>query len=186
MECIEIREWIDLGIKFAGGIVAVLVARKGLKEYRENRELRAQDFRWKQTKAAKELSDEMLDDEESKNATLMLDSKSRDYTFNGETFRIDIKVVKKALRIDNNHPNKEERYIRDAFDSLFYYTEKIEQFLQNGLFTLDDIRFPLEYYLNMIGTQGLWPEVSDYLRLCNFNQTIGLIKRFDLKNAPGL
>ena len=155
---------IELVIKIIGVAGVLIAAIKAIYEIQENRKQRKIEFRWKQTKEAKNLIDEMLTEDDSKNATYMIDWSGREYQINElhkETITWD--DVRTALRIVGEGFDDKEVYIRDCFDALLFYTERMEDSINNNLFKFEDVSFPIKYYIDTIVEHNLREAVDAYI-----------------------
>jgi hypothetical protein len=138
-----------------GYFVAVPVGAVGLVkavyEIGANRRQRADELRWKQANAAKELLDDIHNQELARQAIHMLDwseggaeYKIRD---DGLICRINYPDVLKALAMNRGEAQDDRSaYIRDCFDWLFYRIDRIEHYIRRGLIQFDDVEDVFRVY----------------------------------------
>jgi hypothetical protein len=132
----------------SGGLFAVI---KWLQETARQRELRGRQLRWDQAKAAKELLDDLSQATLAQQAMQMMDWDDLTYTLpSGKTVRIDEDLYVKALRVTNLQFSDAEVFVRNAFDELFYHMAVFAHHVNTGLVRIEDIQFPLDYYMPTI------------------------------------
>jgi hypothetical protein len=174
--------YIDTAIKIIGIVGGLIAAFKAISEIREGRILRERDYRWKQTNAAKELIDAMMNDKLALAAASMLDwDKNIYFDDNKRSFMISHQEVVRALRIENLKFSSKEKFIRDAFDKFLNYLEFMEQFIKNDLFKYEDILYPIEYYIRAAKEKHILDALEVYIKEYNFNNSELFIKRFTQK-----
>jgi hypothetical protein len=155
----------------------IVAALKGRAELRENRAQRDRDLRWRQAQAGKELNDEMQMDSRAWPAMQMLDSTSRAYTLSdGVTFTIDENDIRRALDPNRFLETPKDSYIRDCFDTLFYFMAMIHHYVQNSLILKDDVAYPLEYYVPLLGQ--FRAEISAYTKKHDLGRTRRYLTEF--------
>jgi hypothetical protein len=175
---------IELGVKIVGVLGVLIGGAKAIYEIQENRKQRKIEFRWKQTKEAKSLIDQMLTEEGSKQATYMIDWTGREYLIeqSQEKEIITWGDVKNGLRIINDDFTDKEVYIRDCFDAFLFYTEFMEQSISNNLFEFKDIIFPIKYYIDTIVKNGLRDAIDTYIEKYEFANSKKFFYRFESWN----
>jgi hypothetical protein len=122
-----------------------------LAEQQRNRE-------WEQTKIARQINEQFMDDLEARQATALIDSDGDSYTVSGFkmsstpfTYNFREQEDVHALRIDEKVPLVDKDvFLRACFDSWFYWMAAMEQYLQNGLIRQKDMAFPSDYYLRYL------------------------------------
>jgi hypothetical protein len=131
-----------------GIIGGLITASRAVWEMGQNRKQRVKELRWKQASVGKQLIDEMHDDGLASAAMRMLDWDGRDFEVKkGVEKPIRSADVLSGLRTTDTFGfSDEEKFIRDCFDSFFFHVHLIEQSIRNELTTLDDVKFPLDYY----------------------------------------
>ena len=175
----DFKDGFDIAFKSVGTIGVLIAAFKAIAEMQLNRVVRERDLRWKQAGSAKQLIDEMFDDQRAKDASLMLDWEERTYKIDGTPVTIDKNDIIKALSPVYRNFSNVETYIRDCFDYFFYYIQLIEQSLVNEIFLEKDIKFPLEYYAKIITERKLNDTLREFLEKYSYTESINFFKRFN-------
>ncbi len=178
----QVAAWI---VAVVGGLIAA-----GLAIYQafENRKLRERELRWRQAESGKQLIDEIFREPGSNAATLMLDSWHRSYTLpDGTEAKIAWADVIEALHVDSfRREDSQTVYVRDCFDLLFYYLDGLEHFIQAGLTTFEDVRFPTEYYVDMISEDEKEKAIIvAYIQACKYKNIWKFLERFPAWNRHG-
>lgn len=156
-----LKDWIQAlswGVAIIGGLIAAFVAISQLKASTEQRK---RELRWQQTKAGKELVDCLFDEPKSSKALTMIDSPGKSYQeIPGNDKAVQSQDVLKALEVKKasesqlvfTHNDDKSIFIRECFDELFYYLERFQYFVENGLVDFQDVRVPAEYYVRRMGS----------------------------------
>lgn len=124
-------------------IATVFAAFKAISEVRANRLQRAEELRWKQANAAKEIIKDIHSNNRAGNAAAMLDwseGKCR-LTFEGNK-SVEIsyeKDVIPALRKPLSECLDLDRDIVYCFDWFFYYINRIEHYIRTNLIEFEDV-----------------------------------------------
>jgi hypothetical protein len=163
----SLKDWAQI-FAWGAAVIGVGVAFvKARVEIRENREQRARELRWQQANAGKHLVDELLSDEYSDAALTMLDWSGLEYEITPkERVVVTREDYVSALRVENLNFTEKEQYIRDCFDTLFYYMGTMQHHEENALVRFDDVVYPLDYYANrMRHDADLFRRFLDYYRL---------------------
>jgi len=172
---------LDLSLKFLTVLFAGVTVWRALAEYKQNRIQREKDLRWKQAEAAKKIIDEWLEEPLAFNVCKMIEYENRYFTNEeGKKFHVNTELIKLALSIeqDDNHLNQvNNRYVRDAFDSFLYYCELMNQGLQSQLYLIEDLKFPLNYYLLKMKEKKLFDCVAKYAKENLYNGALRLFER---------
>lgn len=168
----QVGTWI---VAVFGGLTA---AGLGIWQAVENRRQRVRELRWKQAESAKRLIDEMFHEELSNFATLMLDSWSRMYPIPqaGEV-KIAWEDILEALKVErfaNEDPKND--FVRDCFDMFFYYLDRFEHLIQAELTTFEDLRTPLQYYVDMMAEDKA--VFVPYIQFCKYKNIWQFLERF--------
>jgi hypothetical protein len=146
------KEWLQAlaWAATAGGvIVAVWKLRSDAHATREQRD---RDLRWRQAEAGKKLNDEMMTDVRSRAAMQMLDYSGRTFKLPSNTSStITHSDLATALNSMTAISNEKDIYIRDCFDSFFYYLATLEHYISSTLIRYEDVAFPIEYYVPLLG-----------------------------------
>ena len=110
----------------------------------------------------------------------MLDSSRRIYRdSNDHDFTVSDEDIDAALTAPDGDTDPRRTYIRDAFDSLFYYMAMFQHSIDNTLIVKDDVAYPMEYYIERIREHG--NSIDSYLTRWNLHRT----RRFLDENYPG-
>lgn len=136
---------ISILVATVGGLVA---AGKAIYEMQLNRQQRAKELRWRQANVGKELIDEFHENTLASAAMRMLDWNGREFEVTKDALvPISTADVLGGLRTEGlNFLDDKDAFIRDSFDSFFFHVHRVEQSIRNELTTLEDVRFPLDYY----------------------------------------
>ncbi|MBI4516624.1 MAG: hypothetical protein HY699_12505 [Deltaproteobacteria bacterium] len=153
----------------------LVTALKVLAELRQSREQRQAELRWKQAEAGKALNDEMQTDERAWPAMQMLDSDQR--TFNvGEDVRLTVTQADIRAALD---PGTEStavvEFIRDCFDTWFYFLAMLDHYIDTGLIRPEDVAYPTEYYVPLLARHRL--QVDKYLAHYGLSKVQGYLRR---------
>jgi hypothetical protein len=144
-------QWIEVTAKIVGIIGALVAAGLAIWQARESLKQRKRELRWKQAEMGKKAIDEIFDYEPSRNACFMIEPRKRRYTTTENlTEVITHSMVISALQSKSIANEPRITFIQDCFDSLFYYFDRIEQFLQTELVTFDDVKRPAEYLAKLM------------------------------------
>jgi hypothetical protein len=82
-----------------------------------------------------------------------------------------------------SQPDEAGVFIRDCFDELFYFFERLEYCIAIGLITFEDVRFPWEYYAGVLGRNKA--VFLEYNRPLYYERAIAFLERFqDWSKAP--
>jgi hypothetical protein len=151
----QTKDWIQV-ISWIGALIGIAIAvLKYVSEQKQNRrqqelqlDQRKLELRWKQAEAAKKMLDEMLTDQGAQAAMTMLDWDDLEFEIKpGVKANIWEKDYVSALRTKDLDFSDKEAYIRSCFDNLFYYMAMMDHYINSGLVLLEDVVFPLDYYL---------------------------------------
>jgi hypothetical protein len=166
----QLKDLLQAGAWLASVLLAILTVVKFWSETKLSREQRERDLRWRQAQAAKELNDEMLTDPEAWAALQMIDSEgARSFKLPSEKFaQIGQGDIVAALA-NTNDVDEKPAYIRDCFDSLFYYMAMLQHYQQSTLIQSADVEFPIHYYLSRL--RDLEPPVREYIDRFKLDRT---------------
>lgn len=139
-----LQDWGQLLVSF-GAVPAGLVGLfKWTYEMRANRRQRANELRWKQAQASRELLDDIHNHELAKQAVHMMDwsDGSAEYKINDDLkMTITYPEVLKALALNEGDVcTAWQAYIRDCFDWFFYRVDRIEHYIRRGLIQFEDVK----------------------------------------------
>lgn len=166
-----------------GGLFALF---RGIDEVRQSREIRQQEFRWKQADAAKELLEKLGQHYHSRDAMRMLDWSGRRYEDgnNRQTEPITTELVSQSLRTHKLEFTPDEVYVRDCFESLLDKYDRIENYIRIGLISFDDIKFPVGYYVRLMAHNK--PVFKAFMQTYGYELALALFDRFlEWKGANG-
>jgi hypothetical protein len=132
--------------------------RKKEQEQRQDTlEQRNRQLRWDQAKLAKEINDQFLADPDAQNAVGIVDADVRILKVTTaedlpKTYPVSIEDEEhiKALEVSGKGAEAKELYIRECFDSWFYWMSIMEQYLKNKLVLQEDIAYPSDYYVRCL------------------------------------
>jgi len=148
-----LKDWLQAGAWLAAAIGLFVTVIKFWSEFREGRLQRERDLRWRKAQAGKSLNDEMQEDEYAWAAMQMLDSEHREFKLpSGETATITQTAIATALDPAICSNDEKDIYIRDCFDTLFYFLAMMEHYISSTLILEDDVAYPIEYYVPLIST----------------------------------
>jgi hypothetical protein len=172
----NLKNWLQAIAWIAASIGVVITVIRFWSELRLGRIQRESDHRWKQAQAGKSLNDEMLTDPLAWPALQMLDSDGRVFKLpSGEAVAICLADVRNAL--DPNSVDEKMEFIRDCFDSLFYYLAMMEHYTNRTLVNAEDVAYPLDYYVPLLNTMR--PQVDAYLNKYELRRAINYLARFE-------
>ena len=108
----------------------------------------------------------------------MLDSSMRDYSISGSsTTPIDKEDVRRALDPKQFVQTEKDDFIRDCFDTLFYFMAMMNHYTNTTLIREEDVAYPLEYYVPLLAE--FHEEVSAYLLKYDLWRTQEYLERYD-------
>ncbi len=151
---VALKDYGQLLSYFVAVPVAAVGLAKAIYEIGASRKQRADEFRWKQANAAKELLDDIHNHELAKQAVHMLDwcDGSSEYNIHGDLSSvISYSDALKALAMNQGETRSErDAYVRDCFDWLFYRIDRIEHYIRRGLIEFDDVRDVFKVYARQV------------------------------------
>jgi hypothetical protein len=140
------------------------------------------DLQWRRAAAAQALLVAMEDDELAAAAMLMLDWDGRTYTDGEQAWTFWRADVVRALRTRDSRFTRAEVYVRDAFDHLFWYFERIQHQIAIGLITLEHVRFPLAYLTALLNENR--DAFRAYLDAYDYTGSLQLMDAFEARGLP--
>jgi len=161
-------------------LIAVGAAWKAFAEFKLSRIQRKEDLRWRQAESAKTIIDEWMDDKRAYNFCKMIEYDNRSFkNEEGEEFFTDTEFIKEALndKDETTARSKREvdkRCIRDCCDSFLYYTEMMYQGREGNLYLLENLIFPLSYYLKRMQKKEIYGTVKEYASDNRYNGSVKL------------
>lgn len=173
----NIKDWVDILTKLLASIGGLIAAFRAIYEIQANRKQRINELRWKQANISKTIIDELLSDEKAQAALTMLDWPGREFILENsedkqELVTVSPEDIRIALRTKNDlgFDNKQV-YIRDCFDSLFNYIERIQHFIDIKLIDFEDVIFPINYYVLRIMYDQPYIIFKSYFRKYGYKKT---------------
>ncbi len=147
MDDVQLIAWI---CAFIAGLVSVSIAIRSFKKSIKERQL---DLLWKQANSAREIVREIHDNKNASDAVLMLDGFLIDKPelLDARLITIAYEEVLAALpKISNKSYSEKEHYILLCFDWLFYYIDRLEQYISDGLIRYDNVKYIFYCYYKKI------------------------------------
>jgi hypothetical protein len=126
------------------------------------------DLRWRQTVEAQGAIRRMLDDAQAFEAMAMSDFEDRSFVVNGKSIHITFIEVQRALAPELESFSDLQIFIRDRFDTLLAHLELMQQGVDAKIFILQDLIFPIDYYIERIEKNIGLSTVKDYIRKFGF------------------
>jgi hypothetical protein len=149
-----LKDWGQLLGYFVAVPAAIVGFSKAIYEISANRKQRADELRWKQAQASKELLDDIHHDKLASQAIHMMDwiDGSAEYKIREDLkVFINYQIVLNALALnEGEHCNERDAYIRDCFDWLFYRVDRIEHYIRRGLIQFGDVQDVFKVYAREI------------------------------------
>ena len=134
------------------------------------------ELRWRQTVQAQAAIKQLTDDLGAKNAMVMLDWDERVFQIEDKSIPITWEQMRVALRSEAGPFTAVEVFVRDAFDSLFDRLEMIKQQIDNELFEIGDVEYPIAYYSRRMKIEANWLPIKVYLLSYEFPRALALIE----------
>lgn len=148
MDEVQLISWI---IAMIAGIITAIIA---ISSFRKSIRERKLDLLWKQANVAKEFIHEIHTNKYSGAAISMLDWFVIDKADNFDTSKITEIEYEEVLvaipKIIDRTYNDKEHYILDCFDWFFYYIDRSEQHIVDGLFLFDNVKYIFFPYFKKI------------------------------------
>jgi hypothetical protein len=155
----HLKDWLQVAAWAAAAIGALVAAAKFWFELRAGREQRELELRWKQAEKGKELNDELLTDPTAWLALQMLDYEGKKFSLPSKReIAITYADLRRALDPSLLADTEVDAYIRECFDSLFYFMTFLQHYIRCTLILAEDVAFPLDYYIPLLAK--LQPQVK--------------------------
>jgi hypothetical protein len=179
---LDAKDWWQIGawiVAILGGLIAAF---KGITELRRSNDQRCEDLRWKRAEMAKTCIDELNANSLARSALKMMDWSGDEYTrVDGKkTGEIKHKERRNALRTDNTIFDADSKFIRDAFDELFDYIERLEHFIRIGLVVFEDVEQFFKYYISKFASQDERDVITRFMNEYGFTLGLSFLDRFDV------
>jgi hypothetical protein len=179
------KDWVDAISKIAGVLgvfVAILVARhqfgKSRQETKRDREQREEELRWRKASLARDVLNELWEDQYANDAMLMLDWSNREYNIAKDTAeRITRDEVWTALRTAPTNFTTKEKYIRDCFDHFFGAMQIIEHYISINLVEFEDVKYPFNYFAGKLSQKR--EVVETFLETYEYDKATAFLRRLD-------
>jgi hypothetical protein len=143
-DLIQVASWT---VAVIGGLTAALVA---IRQLKLNTQQRKTELRWKQANAAKEIIDDIHNNNWAKNAVAMLDWSEGKHRFRfegGNTVEISYENdVLAALTKKHGECSDLEQDIIYCFDWFFYFINRIEHYIRTELIKFEDVEDVFNIY----------------------------------------
>jgi len=174
----QVIAWLVASI---GGVVAALKAVAELRRANQERAdallERKEQFRWRQAEMARSILDQAWSDPHARTAMRMLDWSGLIFDDGGrKTKQITPPDIYKALRTENTIFGPDAQFIRDCFDQLFDYFERIEHYLYIDLVNWQDIEGRFRYYVELLANQKAL--YSNFLTTYNYSGCLKHLQRY--------
>jgi len=142
-------EWIG---KYAAILSALVAATVGIANYRRGVSQSIRELEWRQADMARTMVNAMMKDEGWQAMTMLDWEEGRDYELTpGTKVHIlprDVPVaIEASLRANGPQRTETQRFITDRFDRFLFTVSQLQAAVRSGLVRLDDVRFPLEWYV---------------------------------------
>ena len=180
-DLIQVTTWIVASL---GGVIAAfkaineMVAQRKLREGEKNQ--REQEYRWRQAALAKEILSEIFSSEECIFTMQMLDWNNRVYEIAPGKFEfVTREEILHALRVDNIEFTTKEAFVRDCFDQYLDGFQMLEHYIRINLIHFEDIKYPIEYWVEEMSNRHLRDVVERYMYEYRFFNAINFLNRFN-------
>jgi hypothetical protein len=184
-------DWSEFGtaVVTAVGLAATVysiwaASRQASRERKTALDQAEQDQKWRQTVEAQAAVRRLLDDKRALHAMTMLDDKA-DHAFPDDGIAKPDEITKEdivsALQAVGPSYTKKQTFVRDSMDSLFNHFELIQQGIEAKIYTLEQIKFPINYYVRMMDLIGK-QDFSKYIGESGYEKSNTLID--DILNMP--
>ena len=178
----DVKDWLQAIAWIAATIGVVVALIKFRSELKLGRLQREQELRWRQAEVGKALNDEMQTDDLAWAAMQILDADTaRNFTAPDKMrYSISFTDIEPALKAGVRREDDKTKYIQDCFDSFFYFMAMLEHYIANQLILVEDVAYPIDYYLKRMKKAGLKPAIEAYLKECERTRSLAFFHR-DLK-----
>jgi hypothetical protein len=117
----------------------------------------------------------MLDDQQAFDAMTILDWNGQRFPIAGQLTPVTHADVKEALAPNRGEFTEVQAFVRDRMDALLAHLELIQQGIEAEIFTLDDIAFPVDYYIEQMENNIGIDIIREYIRAFNFPRSEKII-----------
>jgi hypothetical protein len=156
---------------------ALVQAQKELEQSEKELRQAQRDLLWRQTVEAQAAIRRMAADPQARDAMTMLDWNGRSFLIREGWPREHItwEEMRHALRAYPDRFAPKEVFVRDCFDAFFDHLQMIEQQIQNRMFELQHVHYPIGYYSNRMNHPYNWPAIEQFLEKYDFPLALQLI-----------
>ncbi len=153
---IQFFSWIAAA---AGAIVTAVLA---IINFRNSIRERRLDLRWKMANAARVFVQETHSDKRANDAISILDWLDMDRGAETESEHVKRSELVRIMNAPADHTfSHREHYVLQCFDWLFYYIDRMEQNIQDGLFPFDSVKYIfLSYYETVARDRGTFDKFA--------------------------
>lgn len=146
------------------------------------------DLRWRQTVEAQRTIRRMLDDQQAFDAMTMLDWNGQKFPIAGQPTPVTHADIREALAPSRGEFTEVQAFVRDRIDALLAHFELIQQGIDAEIFTLDDILFPIDYYIEQMENNVGIDVIREYIKAFNFPRSdkiiVSILRRRNEIRAP--
>jgi hypothetical protein len=153
-----------------------------LEQRRQANEAADRELEWRRGVAAQSLLEKMEEDELAADAMLMLDWDGREFSDGEKTWPLDKAQTIEALRVRGRPFTDAEVYVRDAFDHLFWYFERIQHQIEIDLISVEHVRFPIAYLIAVMNEDRT--AFRDFLEAYGYRGSLWLLDEFEKRGLP--
>jgi hypothetical protein len=133
------------------------------------------DLRWRQTVEAQRAIRTMLDDKEAFDAMTMLDWDGQEFSIRGQSIAVTHAEIRESLAPSRGGFTDVQAFVRDKMDALLAHLELIQQGIEAKIYTLDDVAFPIDYYIEQMNNNIGLGAFKQYITAFNFPRSGKLI-----------
>lgn len=160
MEDAQLIVWV---VAFIAGLISAIIA---IRTFQNSIDERKADLAWRQANASRELVKELHENSNAIAAVSMLDWFSIDQPDNYDKSRMieinyeEVLVALPKLCVKNF--TDKEHYILQSFDWFFYYIDRMEQYIQDGLITFNNVKYIFwAYYKKINANEAIYYKFMD-------------------------
>jgi hypothetical protein len=117
----------------------------------------------------------MLDDQQTFDAMTMLDWDGQRFPIEGKSIPVTHAEIRAALTPERGSFTEVQAFVRDRMDALLAHLELIQQGIEAEIFTLADIAFPIDYYIEQMENNIGIDVFRQYIRAFNFPRSEKII-----------
>lgn len=180
MEIAQIEDWIAI----AAAVFGIVIAIKGLAEFRNSIAERRRELRWKKASTAKQLIDEIRANGLAAAALKMLDWDGADFVKPDGTRSQPIHASerRKQLRVKDAYFSDDDEpdaiFVRDCFDRLMEDVSLIENYIKIGLIDFADVEPFFRYYAELAAEREERACLAPFARQYGYQPFLDFCDRF--------